>query len=163
MRLRPFDSNAPIFNPQKWLNSFFQYFPFGPLFILLNLWPCTYSPHQNHIHRHFRKRSLFICFWQKSIHVFSEDLHCFWILNDPCSHEGIILLTFLCPSFDYRSTSLTSTSPTLHHHIAYTCANFLLKQCPDKWRTYICLILHAYYVFFPHFLDSKFLHSLSWA
>ena len=126
----------------------------------MTFWTRTYSRHQNNIYRHFRKRSLF-CFWCNGLYLFSEELHCFWIPSDPCSHGGIIQLPFIRRSSDYCYMSITSTSITLHMHITYICAYFLPKQSPKKLRTYIRPILPTYYVFVPHFLNSEFLHSLS--
>ena len=61
----------------------------------------------------------------------------------------------------YRSTSHDSTSTTLHPNNTYICTNFLPKKSSNKWRTYIRLILHTYYIFVLNFMKSKFLTSLS--
>ena len=67
---------------------------------------------------------------------------------------------FLCPFLGYHSTSHPSTSTPHHPPIIYVRANFLLKQSLAKLCTYIRSILHTYYVFVPHFLNSELLNSL---
>ena len=72
--------------------------------------------------------------------------------------------------YDHYFSARNPTTVILHKlqhllHFTHTspiCAETILQNCLfDKWRTYIRSILHAYYIFVPHFLNYNILHFLS--
>ena len=83
------------------------------------------------------------------------------MLYYPFIHGDIILPPLIRLSYYYHSTSYTSTCTTLNPHITYTCAKLNSKTIFQKMMylhtfDYTCILR-----FVPHFLNFKFIHSLS--
>ena len=79
----------------------------------------------------------------------------------PRYDRGILRYSFPSPSYDYRYTAYISISTELHPHNTYILTNFLQKQSPTNFCTYVISSWCTYYVFVLHFLHSGLLNSLS--